>query len=140
NGNYLRSFGVYGGGIGELWVPSGIHVTANGNLYIAHEFTSEIIVLNYSGDYLYSIGMPGFGPSELSSPCDVLVTPSGTVYIVDVGNHGVKVFSPQPVTPDPTSGLALNGSFENEPPLMEWTYGGTLPVSRSTTASHGNYS
>lgn len=139
-GNYLRSFGTFGDGIGELNVPYGFHVTPNGNLFIADRSKDEIIVLNSSGNYLYSIGSPGYHVGEFGGPIDVAVTPSGSIYVLDRDNQRVQFLSPQPVTPDPTTGLAINGSFENNPPLMEWTYGGTLPVSRSTIASHGAYS
>ncbi len=140
NGNFQRSIGVRGGGVGQLWDPWGIHVTVNGTLFIADAAKNEIIVLNSSGEHLYSIGSPGYNVGGFNSPVDVAVTSSSLVYAVDRDNERIQVFSPQPLAPDPTTGLVLNGSFENEPPLMEWTYGGNLPVSRNTISSLGSYS
>lgn len=139
-GNYQRSFGIFGQGIGQLYVPYGVHVTSNGNLFIVDASDEEIIVLNSSGDLLYSIGASGNGVGEFSGPIDVAVTPTGSMYVLDRGNQRIQFFRPQAISPDPYSGLVQNGSFENQPSLIEWTYGGSLPVSRSSTSTHGMYS
>jgi hypothetical protein len=62
---------------------------------------------------------------------------AGNVYVADLGNQRVQKFAPNYPTPDPVSGLALNGSFEETPDLVRWAYGGELPISLVPTAMLG---
>lgn len=85
-------------------------------------------------------GNYGSGDGQFNYPRGVAVDSGGNVYVVDTSNHRIQVFSDGYPPPHPVSGLVLNGSFEAAPALIEWAYGGTLSVTRSSNATQGSYS
>jgi len=92
NGDILANFG---GGI--MMTPHGIHVDADGNVWVTdfagnaagtkghqvHKFSSD-------GELLMSLGtagQPGSGPNQFNQPNDVIVGPDGSIYVAD-GHNG----------------------------------------------------
>ena len=92
DGNLLRSFGA-----GLFVWPHGIHVDADGNVWITdargddtgrghqvHKFSPE-------GELLMSLGKAGVAgdsEDEFNQPSDVLVAPDGSIFVVD--GHGSR--------------------------------------------------
>ena len=91
-GDILANFG---GGI--MMTPHGIHVDADGNVWVTdfagnadgtkghqvHKFSSD-------GELLMSLGtagQPGSGPNQFNQPNDVIVGPDGSIYVAD-GHNG----------------------------------------------------
>ena len=70
---------------GQLRVPMGIAITAEGLLYVAH--AHGVDVLTYDGALVRQIGC-----GTLKYPWDVTVH-NGEVFVADSGNHRVAVFS-----------------------------------------------
>jgi DNA-binding beta-propeller fold protein YncE len=118
NGRVIKSFGA-----GLLVWPHGIHVDAEGNVWIAdargdvererghqiHKFSSE-------GELLMSLGVPGVagkGDNLLDQPNDVLIAPNGDIFVADGhssdGNNRIVKFN-------------STGEF-----LMEWGTKGSGP-------------
>ena len=46
NGNYVYSFGTQGRQAGEFWMPSGIYIDAQNNIYVADSYNSRIQIFN----------------------------------------------------------------------------------------------
>ena len=83
---HVRTFGQRGQGEGQLSCPRGIGVSANGQVFVAHNHC--VNVFREDGTFIRSIGQ-----GKLRYPKDVLVHSSGLVYVADWGNHRIAVFS-----------------------------------------------
>jgi hypothetical protein len=94
------------------------------------KFTSD-------GTFLTKWGSSGTRDGQFDNPEGIAVDGSGHVYVADGSNHRIQKFAAAYPTPDPVHGLALNGSFEETPDLVRWTYGGELPVGLVNEAFHG---
>ena len=114
----------------------GMAVDGRGNVYVVgpgriEKFTSDGRLLTEWGGY-------GSGDGQFNWCHGVAVDTSGNVYVADEYNHRIQKFAPGYPSPDPVHGLALNGSFEEMPDLVRWTYGGELPVGLVNDATHGS--
>ena len=85
---HVRTFGQCGEGEGQLNIPWGIDISANGQLYVANLDNHCVSVFGEDGTFIRRIGQ-----GELRSPKDVLVHSSGLVYVADSSNHRIAVFS-----------------------------------------------
>jgi len=91
DGNLVRSFGA-----GLVAWPHGMHVDADGNLWVADAWASgaedaghTVMKFSPQGELLMTIGTPGqegSPPNNLTRPSDMVVAASGQIYIVD--SHG----------------------------------------------------
>jgi hypothetical protein len=140
NGLFLTQWGSKGDLPGEFIYPDVIAVDEAGNVYVTSGYDNRIQKFTSNGLFLTQWGNEGNKPGEIDSPVGLVVDKSGNVYVSDWGNRRVQVFSSGLPTQDIYSGLVLNGTMDQTPALKEWTYGGSLPVSRSTNASQGTYS
>jgi len=117
-GEVLASFGA-----GLFVLPHGIHVDAEGNVWITDSMGNEagtkghqVIKFSPQGEVLLRLGQagqPGTGPGQLNEPCDVITAPNGDIFISD-GHSGQNANPPEGAT-----GRVLkfdkDGAF-----LMEW--------------------
>ena len=85
---HVRTFGQRGKGKGELSLPQGIDISANGQVYVANQSNHCVSVFREDGTFIRTIGQ-----GKLRYPSDVLVHSSGLVYVADLGNHCIAVFS-----------------------------------------------
>ena len=83
---HVRTFGQRGKEERQLYCPHGIDVSANGQVYVAHN--DCVNVYREDGTFIETIGQ-----GKLRYPKDVLVHSSGLVYVVDSCNHHIAVFS-----------------------------------------------
>ena len=91
-GEVLANFGE-----GLFVTPHGIHVDAEGNVWIADfagnlEGTKGHTVVKFSpsGEVLLTLGtpgQPGTGPNQLNQPNDVITAPDGSIFVAD-GHSG----------------------------------------------------
>ena len=115
---YLRTFGTYGNGPGQLQFPHGVAVDENrGRLYVTDNANHRVQAFGLEdGRHLFSFGdradsnplislierisiLLGSGVSldpdeggQLSSPDGIAVDPQGRVHVADNENHRVHVF------------------------------------------------
>ena len=125
----------FGGGI--MVTPHGIHVDADGNVWVTdfagnregtkghqvHKFSSD-------GELLMSLGtagQPGSGPNQFNQPNDVVTGPDGSIYVAD-GHSGQGMTTNQAIAAGREAGLtgrilkfAPDGTF-----IREWGRIGTL--------------
>jgi len=75
--------------------PLGMTFDADGNLYVAEEFTYRVSVFDPQGNYLRSIGVQGTGNDgvQFNRPNAVEIAPDGTLYVVDTWNFRVQQLS-----------------------------------------------
>ena len=85
NGQFVREFNVSGG-------PSGLAVSARGQLFVAEYLSHRVSVFNQSGRYQYSFGSKGGGPGQFQKPEQICITSDGLVCVTDGGNNRVQVF------------------------------------------------
>lgn len=141
NGNFIRTFGTSGVLYWQLVQPWSIDITSDGKFLVTDQGHDVVKVLDSYGDYLFTVGLAGYTVGKLTDPSAVVMGDNGSIYILDRSNQRVQVFTSTIPLPDVLTGLVQNGSFEKTPSLLEWTYGGSLTVRRSTdTAYQGSYS
>lgn len=119
----------FGGGI--MVTPHGIHVDAEGNVWVTdfagnaegtkghqvHKFSSD-------GELLMSLGtagQPGTGPQQFNQPNDVITAPDGSIFVAD-GHSGQGMTSMEAIQQGRASGATgriIKFSPEGER-LMEW--------------------
>jgi DNA-binding beta-propeller fold protein YncE len=136
----------------------GLAVDSFGDIYTVDTWYGIMRKHSSDGALLSTYGSLGNGPGQFGIGVRMVITSNGTLYVVDWENHRVQVLSPTLPAPDPDSGLIQNGSFGEgmrtnqikqgsflmktlpqknsfnqgaDPGLRNWTYGGTLTVSRS---------
>lgn len=121
--SFRNAVGSPGFGPGELFVPQGVGVGPDNNVYVSNgrginpmtgEFVAEVgnkvEVFSQSGEYLRAVGVGGKGPGQLDEPGAIKFAPtSGNLYVGDVFNGEIDVY-------DPLSGEFINsfGSFSGQ--------------------------
>jgi len=133
-GNFLRSFQGGGGYF------RGLETDPLGNLYASNTSNQEIISMDKFGSIRFRFGSNGSGAGEFNNALDVEFHTTNQLFVADTGNLRMQVFSQGLPAPDSYSGLVQNGSFERNPSLTEWTYGGEQPVTHVHNATHGQRS
>ena len=93
-GEFLRGWGRYGFGAGELGDARALAVDASGKVYIADRDQFRVQVWSSEGSFLYKIGQDGGGDGQLMRLEGVAIGPDGNVYVADTENQRVQVFSP----------------------------------------------
>lgn len=73
---------------GGLWMPVGLDVDENGNLYVVDTRQARVFVYDYEGRFLRS-----FGDGKLTRPVG-LTFANHRVYVTDSKEHLIKVFDP----------------------------------------------
>ena len=116
-GEILASFGA-----GLFVLPHGIHVDADGNVWITDSQGTEDkghIVVKFSpeGEVLMTLGENGVRNSEpgtfFNEPCDVITAPDGSIFVSD--GHSGQNANP----PEGSTGRIIKFSPEGEY-IMEW--------------------
>lgn len=93
NGGYINSWGVYGGGIGELSEPKTIHYSNHGNfLIVSNSANNRISIYSLGGDLIREFGALGSADGEFDAPHGLTTDSSGNIYVVDTNNQRVQVF------------------------------------------------
>ncbi len=124
-GEVLASFGA-----GLFVLPHGIHVDAEGNVWITDSMGNEagtkghqVIKFSPEGEVLLTLGQPGVagsGPGLLSEPCDVITAPNGDIFVSD--GHSGQSADP----PEGTTGRVIKFNAAGEY-ITEWGQMGSGP-------------
>ncbi len=93
-GTLSKGWGTFGSQPGQLWVPQGVALDAQGNTYVADVGNSRVQVFDAKGGLVRSAGTKGTGPQNLNFPAGVAVGPDGAVYVADSGNKRVQKLLP----------------------------------------------
>ena len=122
-GEILASFGA-----GLFVLPHGIHVDADGNVWVTDSQGTEdkghqVIKFSPEGEVLMALGQPGVrgsDPGLFNEPCDVITAPNGDIFVSD-GHSGQNARQPEGST-----GRIIKFSPEGEY-IMEWGVIGDEP-------------
>jgi DNA-binding beta-propeller fold protein YncE len=85
-GGYLRSFGDFGSGPGQLYSPKQVALDAAGFVYVADSGNSRVQKFSPGGQFVASIGQGSStftDPDKLSDPEGVALAPDGSLYASD---------------------------------------------------------
>ena len=89
---FVRSFGTYGSGNGQLSNPTGVAFDSSGNIWVSDSGNYRIQKFDSNGTYLGQFGSYGSGNGQLYFPQDVAVDSSGNIWVVDGWNHRIQEF------------------------------------------------
>lgn len=90
---YLTTWGGFGSGDTQLFVPFGLAVDRDSNwVYVADTYNSRISKWTTAGAHLLNFGSPGPDDGELNYPYDVAVG-NGRVYVADAENDRIQEFT-----------------------------------------------
>jgi len=93
DGNFLKSWGGYGRGDGQLGVPRSIAVDSAGNVHVVEWANCRVQVFDSQGNHITKWGSQGDGDGQFRNPeGGIAVDDSGNVYVVDSGNNRIQVF------------------------------------------------
>ena len=84
-GQFVQEFTVSGG-------PSGLAVSARGQLFVAEFSGHKVSVFNQNGHYQYSFGSEGESPAQFKNPDQICIAPDGLVYVTNGGVNFIKVY------------------------------------------------
>ncbi|ETN74361.1 zinc finger, C3HC4 type [Necator americanus] len=90
-GKFLRQFGGYGTGRGQLDSAAGI-ATFKQKLIVSDRYNHRVCIFDMDGNYLNSFGGHGQSNGKFNNPWGVAVDELGTIYVADKDNHRVQMF------------------------------------------------
>jgi sugar lactone lactonase YvrE len=170
DGNYITDWGVHGSMEGQFDAITSIITDSNDYIYILDSGLRSIQAFENDGYFISRWDTLILDPAEqLASPRGIAIDRDGKIFITDTHNNRIQVLAPQLPEPDPETGLILNGDFDPtettpqsainfsvgsslDPNTSEsinrsvavgldfWTYGGDLPISRTTITNEADYS
>ncbi|HSS41384.1 MAG TPA: NHL repeat-containing protein [Solirubrobacterales bacterium] len=91
---YISTFGGYGSGNSQFFIPSDAAVDANGNLWVVDKF-SRVQKFNAKGEWLLTAGAGGSGAGQLSAPSAIALDATGNVWVSDTANNRIVEFNEQ---------------------------------------------
>lgn len=93
-GEFVASYGTYGGGEGQFERPWGIAISpTSGDMYVSDYDDNRIEEWSQSGAFITSFASYGSGAGQVNAPHGVTVDPSGDVWVADYYNNRVEEFS-----------------------------------------------
>lgn len=90
---YFGTFGEHGTGDGQFVWPTAIERDADGNTYVADEYTNRVVVFDSDWKPAGAWGKTGASPGELDGPSGLALDGEGNLLVVDHQNHRVQRFS-----------------------------------------------
>ena len=97
-GQFLRKFGKFGSGNGELNIPSSIIIDSEDVVYVTDKNNRHVSVFTCEGKFLTSFGTQGSGPGQFSSPCGIAVDKNGVVMLATMVTIAFNSFKTMPCT------------------------------------------
>ena len=91
SGQYVASFGTWGGKIGQFFNPVGVAVDAIGNFYVADAGNFRIQKFNARGQFLFMFQSPAQQKGEYEDTRGITLDPAGNVYTLQYGGSVARV-------------------------------------------------
>ena len=92
DGNFVRKFGSYGKGPGELSTPAGLAFLNDDELLVVDNGNGRIQQFNVqTGNFLKSFGEEGTGDGEFKRPEGISIDNEGHVIVADCYNNRIQV-------------------------------------------------
>ena len=93
DGRCIKTIGRLGSNKAEFYVPNGLRVSKELELYVCDSFNNRLQVFDLDLNFKRSFGRKGTGKGQFTFPSDVDFDSSGYVYIADHGNYRIQVFT-----------------------------------------------
>ena len=90
-GKFLRKFGKYGSGGGELNLPSSVSIDSDDIVYVTESSNHRVSMFTSEGQFLRSFGTKGGGPGQFNEPRGIAVDKDGLVYVSDYNNNRIQI-------------------------------------------------
>ena len=92
DGNFVRKFGSYGEGPGELCIPAGLAFLNDDELLVVDDGNGRIQQFNVqTGNFVKSFGKEGTGDGEFLEPEGIFLSDEGHVIVADYRNKRIQV-------------------------------------------------
>ena len=84
----------------RFYIPRGITIDSDGNLYVADTYNNKIRKITPSGDVTTIAGSsPGYADgqgtdAQFANPYDITIDSSGNLYVADTRNHRIRKITP----------------------------------------------
>ncbi|MBI1878317.1 MAG: hypothetical protein HYR94_08850 [Chloroflexi bacterium] len=81
---------------GHYFLPNGLAIDANNNIFLTEGGGHRLVKLNSSGVFQFAIGVAGIAGSDtdhFDQPLQVALDSSDGIYVADAGNHRVQIFN-----------------------------------------------
>ena len=92
DGNFVRKFGSYGEGPGELCIPAGLAFLNDDELLVVDDGNGRIQQFNVqTGNFVKSFGKTGTGDGEFTRPEGVFINNEGHIIVADCFNNRIQV-------------------------------------------------
>ena len=93
NGNFVREFGCYGEGPGQLANPAGVTFLNDNEVLVGDDDNGQIQQFNVqTGNFVKSFGKRGTGDGEFIAPQGIFISDEGHVIVADCLNNRIQVF------------------------------------------------
>ena len=92
DGNFVRKFGCYGEGPGQLCFPAGLTFVNDDELLVVDDRNGRIQQFNvHTGNFLKSFGKRGTGDGEFTTPEGIFINDEGHFIVTDYDNSRIQV-------------------------------------------------
>ncbi len=92
-GKYLESIGKETDGLDRLSIPTNMHMSQDGNLYVTNVGTGRVMKLDRDGHLLLTFGQLGDVVGQFARPKGIAVDDENRIFVVDGGHQNVQVFN-----------------------------------------------
>eukprot|EP00908_Phaeocystis_cordata_P012807 Transcript_23800.p2 GENE.Transcript_23800~~Transcript_23800.p2 ORF type:complete len:671 (+),score=302.65 Transcript_23800:121-2013(+) len=92
-GQYLRQVGAPGSDDGRLIEPTGVAVTAAGDIVVADYQNHRVQIFDSQGAFVLKFGRHGSGHGQFNHPSGIAIAPSGEIVVADYQNDRLQVFT-----------------------------------------------
>ncbi len=93
DGKPINMFGQKGDAAGDMALPKGVAVDANGAIWVVDAQFENIQAFTADGQLLMAFGQEGHGPGEFSLPTGICIDKQNRMWVADTYNGRVQVFN-----------------------------------------------
>jgi streptogramin lyase len=92
--SFMRTWGAYRMGMGQVDSPHGIAIDNKDNVYVADVVNNRIQMFDPNGTFIANCGTFGMGNGQFNIPIGIAVDDSGNFYVSDKENNRIQKFGP----------------------------------------------
>jgi DNA-binding beta-propeller fold protein YncE len=91
-GDVVLSFGRKGSGEGELYFPTSLAFSREGELCVVDQMNARVVVFDGEGEFVDSFGAGGATFGRFVRPKDIAIDDTGLIYVTDAAFGNVQIF------------------------------------------------
>lgn len=92
DGSPMTAFGRQGDAAGDLSLPKGVAVDADGNIWVVDAHFENVQAFTPEGQLLLAVGREGSEPGEFWLPAGLCIDAKNRMWVADAGNRRLQVF------------------------------------------------